>query len=150
MPLSGEHLPLKLLIRAHTRSKDPSILMEIAPLPFKLLPINLRSISMDRSRAVSIFKAISVVVQISATQIRVTSTLAPAFDLSPPSLPVFNINKARYNHQPVARLRVTNTNLRNSRGTMHSGVYLTSFLIRSTKRTPTFMNEFANRKCYFI
>ena len=28
---------------------------------------------------------------------------------------------------------------------MHNGVYLTSFLIRSTKRTPTFMKEFANR-----
>src|SRR5437588_9798790 len=108
VPLSVEHLPLNLLIRAHTHSTDPSILMEISPLPFKLLPINLRSISMERSRAVSIFKAISVVVvQISATPIRVTSTLDPAFELSPLSLPACNINKARYNRQSVAEPRVT-------------------------------------------
>jgi len=144
--LSVEHLPLDLLFRAHTHSTELSILMEISPLSFKLLPINLRSISMDQSRTVSIFKAISVVVaQISATPIWVTSTLAPAIELSPLSLPVCNINKARYNHRPVARPLVTNVNQRNSRRAMHSRVYLTSFLIRATKRNPTFMNEFANR-----
>jgi len=33
--------------------------------------------------------------------------LDPAFELSPLSLPVCNINKAKYNHQPVAKPRVT-------------------------------------------